>query len=86
MVNRNQGAGTRILIDRLLGGVKPTVTGINRARITPWPQRWRSSVLIGRDHCAGGAGAGLGFIPLAEEHYDFALVSARKERRRCGRF
>ena len=24
--------------------------------------------------------AGLGFIPLAEEHYDFALVTARKER------
>jgi putative molybdopterin biosynthesis protein len=24
--------------------------------------------------------AGLGFIPLAEEHYDFALVTARKSR------
>jgi putative molybdopterin biosynthesis protein len=24
--------------------------------------------------------AGLAFIPLTEEHYDFALVSARKER------
>ena len=24
--------------------------------------------------------AGLGFIPLAEEHYDFALVTARKNR------
>ena len=24
--------------------------------------------------------SGLGFIPLAEEHYDFALVSARKKR------
>jgi putative molybdopterin biosynthesis protein len=24
--------------------------------------------------------AGLGFIPLAEEHYDFALVKARKQR------
>jgi putative molybdopterin biosynthesis protein len=24
--------------------------------------------------------ARLGFIPLAEEHYDFAIVSARKER------
>jgi putative molybdopterin biosynthesis protein len=23
---------------------------------------------------------GLGFIPLAEEHYDFALVTARKQR------
>jgi putative molybdopterin biosynthesis protein len=24
--------------------------------------------------------AALGFIPLAEEHYDFALVTARKQR------
>jgi putative molybdopterin biosynthesis protein len=24
--------------------------------------------------------AGLGFIPLAGEHYDFALVTARKQR------
>jgi molybdate-binding protein len=24
--------------------------------------------------------AGLGFIPFAEEHYDFALVTARKQR------
>ena len=24
--------------------------------------------------------AGLGFIPLADEHYDFALVTARKDR------
>jgi putative molybdopterin biosynthesis protein len=24
--------------------------------------------------------AGLGFIPLAEEHYDFALVTARRQR------
>ena len=24
--------------------------------------------------------AGLGFIPLAEEHYDFALVTARRDR------
>jgi putative molybdopterin biosynthesis protein len=23
---------------------------------------------------------GLGFIPLAEEHYDFALVTARRQR------
>jgi putative molybdopterin biosynthesis protein len=24
--------------------------------------------------------SGLGFIPLAEEHYDFALVASRKQR------
>lgn len=30
--------------------------------------------------------AGLGFISLVEEHYDFALVTARKQRRAVGAF
>ena len=29
---------------------------------------------------------GLGFIPLVEEHYDFALVTARKQRPAVGAF
>jgi molybdate-binding protein len=64
MVNRNQGAGTRILIDRLLAGARPDGY---------WNQP--------RSHIAPVADAsGLGFIPLAEEYYDFALVTARKQR------
>ena len=42
MVNRNQGAGTRILIDRLLGEAGPTATGTSRNRTTRSPPRWRS--------------------------------------------
>ena len=47
MVNRNQGAGTRILIDRLLGGARPTATGISRVRTTRWQRPSRSTAPIG---------------------------------------
>jgi putative molybdopterin biosynthesis protein len=81
MVNRNQGAGTRILIDRLLGEVRPegywnqprshnaVAAAISQARAD-----WGVTI------APVAEAAGLGFIPLAEEHYDFALVTARKQR------
>jgi putative molybdopterin biosynthesis protein len=81
MVNRNQGAGTRILIDRLLGETRPDGY---------WNQP-RSHNAVAAAVAQGRAdwgmtiapvakAAGLGFIPFAEEHYDFALVTARKQR------
>jgi molybdopterin molybdotransferase/putative molybdopterin biosynthesis protein len=81
MVNRNQGAGTRILIDRLLGGARPdgywnqprshnaVAAAIAQARAD-----WGMTI------APVAHAANLGFIPLAEEHYDFALVTARKPR------
>ncbi len=81
MVNRNQGAGTRILIDRLLGEARPdgywnqprshnaVAAAIAQARAD-----WGVTI------APVARAAGLGFIPLAEEHYDFALVTARKDR------
>jgi putative molybdopterin biosynthesis protein len=81
MVNRNQGAGTRILIDRLLGAARPDGY---------WNQpRSHNAVAaaVAQDRADWGMtiapvahAARLGFIPLAEEHYDFALVTARKQR------
>jgi putative molybdopterin biosynthesis protein len=81
MVNRNQGAGTRILIDRLLGAARPDGY---------WNQpRSHNAVAaaVAQDRADWGMtiapvahAARLGFIPLAEEHYDFALVTARKRR------
>ena len=81
MVNRNQGAGTRILIDRLLGDARPDGY---------WNQpRSHNAVAaaVAQNRADWGMtiapiahAAGLGFIPLAEEHYDFALVIARKQR------
>jgi molybdate-binding protein len=81
MVNRNQGAGTRILIDRLLGEARPdgywnqprshnAVAAAVAQRRADW----------GMTIAPVAHATGLGFIPLAEEHYDFALVTARKER------
>jgi putative molybdopterin biosynthesis protein len=81
MVNRNQGAGTRILIDRLLVGARPEGY---------WnqPKSHNSVAAAIAQHRADWGvtiapvahASGLGFIPLAEEHYDFALVTTRKHR------
>ena len=81
MVNRNQGAGTRILIDRLLGEARPDgywnqprSHNAVAAAVAQHRADWGMTI------APVAAAAGLGFIPLAEEHYDFALVTARKQR------
>jgi putative molybdopterin biosynthesis protein len=81
MVNRNQGAGTRILIDRLLGEARPDgywnqLRSHNAvaAAVVQHRADWGMTI------APVAHAAGLGCIPLAEEHYDFALVTARKQR------
>jgi putative molybdopterin biosynthesis protein len=81
MVNRNQGAGTRILIDRLLGAARPDgywnqpkSHNAVAAAVAQGRADWGMTI------APVAHAAGLGFIPLAEEHYDFALVTARKQR------
>jgi molybdenum cofactor synthesis domain-containing protein len=81
MVNRNQGAGTRILIDRLLGTARPEgywnqPRSHNAVAAAVAQHRADWGVTIAPVANA----AGLGFIPLTEEHYDFAIVAARKKR------
>jgi molybdopterin molybdotransferase/putative molybdopterin biosynthesis protein len=81
MVNRNQGAGTRILIDRLLGSARPDgywnqPRSHNAVAAAVAQQRADWGMTI----APVARAVGLGFIPLAEEHYDFALVTARKHR------
>src|SRR6202023_3268923 len=81
MVNRSQGAGTRILIDRLLGSARPDgywnqPRSHNAVAAAVAQQRADWGMTI----APVAHGVGLGFIPLAEEHYDFALVTARKHR------
>ncbi len=74
LVNRNPGAGTRTLIDGLLKGARPQGY---------WNQP-RSHNAVAASIAQGradwgvairpvAAELGLGFIPLAEEHYDFAV-------------
>jgi putative molybdopterin biosynthesis protein len=81
MVNRNQGAGTRILIDRLLGSARPDgywnqpkSHNAVAAAVSQHRADWGMTI------APVAHAAGLGFIPLAEEHYDFAVVTARKSR------
>ena len=81
MVNRNQGAGTRILIDRLLADARPDgywnqPRSHNAVAAAVAQHRADWGVTIAPVAHA----AGLGFIALTEEHYDFALVTARKQR------
>jgi molybdenum cofactor synthesis domain-containing protein len=81
MVNRNQGAGTRILVDRLLGGARPdgywNQPRSHNAVAAAVAQRradWGVAIEpVARNYS-------LAFIPLTEEHYDFALVSGRRHR------
>lgn len=79
MVNRNQGAGTRTLIDKLLNGARPPGYS-NQPRAH---HAVAAAVAQGRADWGVAIrpvaeAMGLGFIPVADEHYDF--VSARTPR------
>jgi putative molybdopterin biosynthesis protein len=81
MVNRNAGAGTRVVIDGLLRGARPEGYS-NQPRshnaVAAAIARGRADWGIAIRPVADSYG--LGFLPVAEEHFDFALVSARRER------
>jgi putative molybdopterin biosynthesis protein len=87
MVGRNAGSGTRILIDRLLVGDRPAGY---------WSQP-KSHNAVAVAVAQGGADwgltiktvarqYGLGFIPVQDEHYDFALPMSRLHRPAVQRF
>ncbi|WP_375410030.1 molybdopterin biosynthesis protein [uncultured Methylobacterium sp.] len=81
MVNRNTGSGTRMLVDRLLAGSRP-------------PGFWnqpRSHNAVAAAVAQGRADwgiaiatvaeiYGLDFLPLTEEHYDFAYAETNRSR------
>jgi putative molybdopterin biosynthesis protein len=81
MVNRNAGAGTRALIDKLLDGARPP----------GYANQPRSHNAVAAAVAQGRADwgvaiepvarlYGLGFIPIAPEDYDFLLVESRRQR------
>jgi putative molybdopterin biosynthesis protein len=81
MVNRNAGSGTRMLIDQLLKGARPAGYG-NQPR-----SHNAIAASIAQDRADWGVAIesvariyGLGFLPLAPEHYDFLVVESRRER------
>jgi putative molybdopterin biosynthesis protein len=81
MVNRNQGSGTRALIDRLLEGVKPAGYAVqprNHNAVAAAVSQGRADWGVTLDTIARNAG--LGFLPLQEERYDFVVPKARANR------
>ena len=81
MVNRNQGSGTRALIERLLEGVKPAGYAVQprhhnavAAAVVQGRADWGVTLdIIARR-------ADLGFLPVQEEHYDFVVPRSRLNR------
>jgi putative molybdopterin biosynthesis protein len=81
MVNRNQGSGTRVLIERLLGGARPhgyAVQPRNHNAVAAAVAQGRADWGMTLDTIARNAG--LGFLPVQEEQYDFIVPRSRAHR------
>jgi putative molybdopterin biosynthesis protein len=81
MVNRNQGSGTRALIDRLLEGAKPAGHAVqprNHNAVAAAVSQGRADWGVTLDIIARNAG--LGFLPVQEERYDFVVPKLRANR------
>jgi len=81
MVNRNAGAGTRVLIDKLLAGARPP----GYANQPKSHNAVAAAIAQGRADWGLAIEPvaklyGLGFLAVAPEHYDFLLVESRRER------
>jgi putative molybdopterin biosynthesis protein len=81
MVNRNAGAGTRILIDRMLAGARPPGYA-NQPR-----SHNAVAAAVAQNRADWGIAIesvarmySLGFLPIAPEHYDFLIADSRRER------
>src|SRR5262249_31524119 len=81
MVNRNQGSGTRALIDRMLQGARPHGYAVQprnhnavAAAVVQGLAYWgMTSDTVAR-------ASGLGFLPVQPEQYDFIVPKSRAER------
>ena len=81
MVNRNQGSGTRILIDQLLAGRRPAGYAVQArshnavaAAIIQGRADWSVAISTVAE------AAGLDFLPLTDEQYDFVTPDSRRSR------
>jgi putative molybdopterin biosynthesis protein len=87
MVGRNAGSGTRILIDRLLAGDRPAgywsqPKSHNAVAVAVAQGRADWSITIK----TVAQQYNLGFIPVQDEHYDFAVPMSRLHRPPVQRF
>jgi putative molybdopterin biosynthesis protein len=82
MINRNRGSGTRALYDRLLQGREPpghSIEASSHHAVAAAVEQSRADWGIAIDAVA--VPRGLGFLPITEERFDFALP--RRGRRRA---
>ena len=87
MVNRNQGSGTRILIDQCLNGSRPVGYAVQArnhnavaAAIAQGRADWGVAIETVTRH------SDLGFLPLVEERYDFVVPKSRLHRQAVAAF
>jgi putative molybdopterin biosynthesis protein len=81
MVNRNQGSGTRILIDRLLEGTQPNgyaVQARNHTAVAAAVLQGRADWGVAVDSVSRHKD--LRFLPIGDEHYDFIVPQYRLQR------
>src|SRR5579864_83766 len=81
MVNRNRGSGTRILIDRLLGSARPAgylTEARSHNAVAAAVVQGRADWGVAIEPVARAAG--LAFLPLREEEYDFIVPKSRRSR------
>src|SRR5262249_782432 len=81
MVNRNAGAGTRVLTDKLLDGARPP----GYANQPKSHNAVAAAIAQGRADWGIAIEPvaklyGLGFLPVSPEHYDFLVADSRRER------
>jgi putative molybdopterin biosynthesis protein len=87
MVNRNAGSGTRILTDEWLGEFHPAGYAVqpkNHNAVAAAIVQNRADWGVCIEHVARRAG--LAFVPLADEQYDFVIPRSRAERPAVKRF
>lgn len=81
MVNRNQGSGTRILIDRLLAGAKPSgyvVQPGNHSAVAAAVVQNRADWGVAIESVARASQ--LAFVPIQDECFDFVIPVSRRHR------
>jgi putative molybdopterin biosynthesis protein len=81
LVNRNRGSGTRVLVDQLLGAARPP------GYLTEARSHNAVAAAVAQGRADWGlaiatvaADAGLGFVPLRDEQYDFVVPRSRWDR------
>jgi putative molybdopterin biosynthesis protein len=81
MVNRNQGSGTRVLIDELLGGARPrgyAVQATTHNAVAAAVAQGRADWGVAIESVARAND--LGFLFYKDEQYDFVVPNSRRSR------